>query len=509
MPKQDNNFDSELSKSELSDDALPNGASPEAANELTEDLDTRQLADAEQLTAYLDGELTGQPLADVEQRLLDDADFRNQMQALQTSWDLLDALPKTDDYDAPIHTTLEMVAQAADNDNQARRGLPTWLAIIFGLIAIPAAACWAGYTATHRQNNEPLEQLFVNLPLIENFDRYTYVDLDIEFLEKLESEELFTPEVVSLFPPQDASPQTELDEDINLQPLPETLELRSDRLKSMLPRQLESIQRNRTAFDSLPQARKEALAKFHRELIKHPRRQQLNTTLLSYYDWLKSLGQSARTELLDIADIENRIGNIKQKIEGQNLQAFGKAGATKLPADDAKKVFRWYDELIKKNKQQIRDSAAIVYIDQYKEKFAQAPTAGEVSKVINGPLSQLMTFIFKHDRSLIEPMITVQDISQLKYVLSSEANDILDAGFSVDERNRLIINWIDAANQARFSIDPKTLQGFYDNLADEQRDELDDLSPTDWRNRLIRLYRQYQLDSNSGFDTSQDIYSGG
>ena len=490
-------------------DNKSDGTSPETVNELAGDLDTQQLADAEQLTAYLDGELTGQPLADVEQRLLEDAEFRNKMQSLQASWDLLDALPKTGDYDVPIHTTLEMVAQAADNDNQARRGLPTWLALIFGLIAIPAAACWAGYTTTQRQNKEPLEQLFLNLPLIENFDRYTYVDLDIEFLEKLESADLFTPEVVSLFPPHDASPQIELDEDIHLQPSPQTLELRSDRLKSMLPRQLESIQRNKTAFDSLPQSRRQALAQFHRELVKHPRQQHLKTTLMSYYDWLKSLGQSSRSELLDIANIQERISSIEQKIEGQNLEAFGKAGATKLPADDAEKLFRWYDSLIKKNKQKIRDSAAIVYTDAYKKRFAQDPTRGELNTFTNGPLSQLMAFIFKNDRSLIEPMITVQDISQLKYVLSSEANDILDAGFSVDERTRLIINWIDAANQARFSIDPKTLQAFYDDLADEQRDELDDLSPTDWRNRLIRMYRQYQLDSNSGFDTSQDIYSGG
>jgi len=52
-------------------------------------------ADAEQLTAYLDGELSGEELANVEQRLLDDQAFRGLMQKLQSSWDMLDSLPQT------------------------------------------------------------------------------------------------------------------------------------------------------------------------------------------------------------------------------------------------------------------------------------------------------------------------------------------------------------------------------------------------------------------------------
>ncbi len=479
---------------------------PPASDQQTSE--QKQSADAEQLTAYLDGELSGQELADVEQRLLDDPPFRNLMQKLQASWDLLDSLPQTRSYDAFVRTTMEMVAQAADEDNQThrRRWLPTWLGVLAGFVVIPVAVGWASYSATDRQNKAPLEQLIRDLPLIENFDRYTRVDLDIDFLENLDDADLFTSEVVSLFPTAESSPGPELDKDFSLQPSQETLDERTDRLKLMQPRQLESIKRNKAKFDLLSETRRGELAEFHRVLIRHPRRDEINKTLVAYYDWLKSLGQSERIELLDTPDIPSRIELIADKIEVQNLKAFGKAGATKLPTADAEALFRWYDSLIKAKEKRIRRAAAMIYADTYKKKFNEAPPTSGASSFRRRPLSQLMRFIFKYDRKTINPMINDGDISHLKNRLSPEANAILDAGFSVAERTRLIINWIDAANQSRFSIAPEKLRAFYDGLPDRRRDRLDNLSPADWRNSLIGLYRQQQLDNNAGPDEDQTIF---
>ena len=105
-------------------------------------------------------------------------------------------------------------------------------------------------------------------------------------------------------------------------------------------------------------------------------------------------------------------------------------------------------------------------------------------------------------------MIQDQDISRLKKSLSSEANSILDACFSSADRTWLIINWIDAANQSRSSISQEKLRSFYDGLSDGQRDKLDNLSPADWRNDLIRMYRQRQLGINADFDEDRTIFGG-
>ena len=468
-------------------------------------------ADAEQLTAYLDGELSGEELAGVEQRLLDDESFRDLMQRLQASWDMLDSLPQIGVRDALVRTTMEMVALAADADNEPRRRswLPTWLGVLLGFALIPAAVGWASYLMTTQQNRAPRAELIENLPLIENYDRYTRVDLDIEFLESLDAADLFTSEVISLFPPAKNSAESKLDDDVSLLPSQELFDQRDERLKSMLPRQLESIKRNQAEFDLLSDSQRRGLAEFHRRLIKHPKRDDINQTLVDYYDWLKSLGQSERTELLDTPDIPSRIKLIAAKIKQQNLKAFGKAGATKLPAADAEALFGWYDSLIKQKQKKIRRSAAVVYIDIYKKQRGENPPTSELQSFQRKPLSQLMNFIFKYDRKTINPMIRDQDISRLKNLLSSDANAILDAGFSAAERTRLIINWINAANQSRFSISQEKLRSFYDGLSDRQRDKLDNLSPADWRNDLIRMYRKRQLNLNADFDADPSIFNGG
>ncbi len=468
-------------------------------------------ADAEQLTAYLDGELSGEELAAVEQRLLDDEAFRDLMQRLQSSWDMLDSLPQTGARDAFVRTTMEMVALAADADNETgrRSWLPTWLGMLLAFAVVPAAVGWASYSMTEQQNRAPREELIENLPLIENYDRYTRVDLDIEFLENLDAADLFTSEVISLFPPAKSSAEPKLDDDVSLLPSKELLNQRSARLKSMQPRQLESIKRNKAEFDLLSDSRRQELAEFHRQLVQHPKRDRINQTLVDYYDWLKSLGQSERTELLDMPDIPSRIKLIAAKINQQNLKAFGKAGATKLPAADAEALFGWYDSLIKQKEKKIRRSAAVVYIDIYKKQRGENPPTSELESFQRKPLSQLVGFIFKYDRKTINPMIRDQDISRLKNLLSSDANSILDAGFSAAERTRLIINWIDAANQSRSSISQEKLRSFYDGLSDQQRDELDNLSPADWRNDLIRMYRKQQLDINADFDSGRSIFNAG
>ena len=465
------------------------------------------LADAEQLTAYLDGELSSAEVAEVEQRLFDDENFRKQMRQLHTSWDLLDALPQTRAHDAFVRTTMELVAQVADDENKSG-SFKSGVGLMLFFVALPIVA-WVSYVLTTQQNRIPTIQLLRNLPLIENFDRYEKADLNINFLDKLAQADLFTSDVVSLFPPIESGLKTEVNDDVSLHPSEEKLAQRRARLKSMLPRQLESIKRNKSEFDALSSGRRRAVQEFHQAFVEHPRHQQINSTLVAYYDWLKPLGPSERTALLDTPAGDQRIDLIAAKIERQNLESFGKAGGTKLPTEeDAEALFRWYDQLVKENTGEIRAAVVPAFISNHRKKFAQAPETSEVQEFQRLPLSQLMAFIFKNDRAAISELISDQQISRLKLALSSEANDILDRRYSnAADRTNLIINWINAANLSRFSIAPEKLKSFYAGLSDHQRDELADLAPPDWRNTLIRLYRKDQLSSSSGFDENEAIFS--
>jgi anti-sigma factor RsiW len=63
-----------------------------------------ELPNAEELVAYLDGELPPDDCRRVERRLAEDDDYRQRLRDLDQAWEALDALPATradDDLPAP------------------------------------------------------------------------------------------------------------------------------------------------------------------------------------------------------------------------------------------------------------------------------------------------------------------------------------------------------------------------------------------------------------------------
>jgi hypothetical protein len=93
----------------------------------------------------------------------------------------------------------------------------------------------------------------------------------------------------------------------------------------------------------------------------------------------------------------------------------------------------------------------------------------------------------------MEGLIGENDVDHLRKELSLDANEILDGHESQELQRSLIISWMDAANQAKFNIDPARLREFYEGLAKTRRDELDNLSPSDWKAELKERYRKKRL----------------
>jgi anti-sigma factor RsiW len=74
---------------------------------------SRQL---EEIVAYLDGELSPQESAQVEQRLASDETYRQKLQSLQRAWTALDELPAATLDDRFAQTTMEMIVATARSD---------------------------------------------------------------------------------------------------------------------------------------------------------------------------------------------------------------------------------------------------------------------------------------------------------------------------------------------------------------------------------------------------------
>lgn len=163
---------------------------------LFEDEQTR-----EELVAYLDGELAPEDASRVERRLAEDPVYRQVLQELEKTWDLLDTLPRAEPGEEFTRTTVEMVALSAEADvehfqNQLQRRRR--IAILAAAAAVVTAAL-AGFGGVYWKVTEPNRQLVRDLPVIESMEYYRHAD-SLEFLRRLDQEGLFEGDVSDALP---------------------------------------------------------------------------------------------------------------------------------------------------------------------------------------------------------------------------------------------------------------------------------------------------------------------
>ena len=97
----------------------------------------------ESLVAYLDGELDATERARVEQRLHEDEKYRQRLEELQRSWELLDLLPSPKLSESFCNTTVEMAVVIADERMRADQSWllrRRWLLGLAGTVACVTSA---------------------------------------------------------------------------------------------------------------------------------------------------------------------------------------------------------------------------------------------------------------------------------------------------------------------------------------------------------------------------------
>lgn len=150
----------------------------------------------EEIVAYLDGELDAASAAQVERRMAEDSQYGQRVRDLERAWDALDALQRAEADDGFTRSTVEIVALRAGEDVQqqkssgALRQRMVWAAAT--ILALASSA--AGYIWLSEVLSGPNQQLVRDLPVIERVDEYLHAD-SVEFLQKLQDEELFAGEI--------------------------------------------------------------------------------------------------------------------------------------------------------------------------------------------------------------------------------------------------------------------------------------------------------------------------
>lgn len=144
-----------------------------------------------QLTGYLDGELDDAESQQVERRLGEDERYLRRMQELQKTWDALDVLPRAHATDTFTKSTLELLVDETSLQNRHRlERFWTWPVRLAALAGLPLLALASTFYLSKYYQQQPVDQLVSDLPIIEKLDQYEVID-SLEFLDMLKEEGVF------------------------------------------------------------------------------------------------------------------------------------------------------------------------------------------------------------------------------------------------------------------------------------------------------------------------------
>jgi len=375
------------------------------------------------------------------------------------------------------------------------------------MLGLPLTLFAVAFFATRESIEQPERELIVELQVIVNYDRYDKViknndaEQGIRFLDSIYKRGLFS-EVDELFPVESTDESGEAVEDLVATTVPPSADIiqdRSDRLTSMTDQEREALFVKKQKFEALPEDKQKAIRNFHNLLSNDPNRERLWGSLVSYYDWLKTLRTSELNDLLD-SPIEKRLGKIKMITRSQAEHAFGRLGATSLPFEDAEAFYRWYHLAIAFYNRDIRQQAGEVFSRIRTDKGLPV-LEDDVSRVVSGPMEQLVDFLMRHDRETFGQLITASKrfgLSDLENQLTGSSLQILNDVDSVEGKQELVLRWIEVANKTRFPIQADNLKTFYETLPRVIRDEeLSNKHPDDWYEALTSKYWEAENIVNS------------
>ncbi len=409
---------------------------------------------AEELVAYLDGELSPDDCRRIEERLAADESYRQQLRELDQAWNALDSLPSSKVNDDFARTTMELVTVVAHADatvatahgatSQRRRN--TWFAL-----AALAGSLLGFVTAWLLLPNQNLA-LLQDLPVIQQVDVLQQVE-SIDFIRRLADvvprEQLVTDEAA-------------LDEELQA-------------LKTV---SAASISVRRQWVQALPADEKVILAAEHVRFkdLKPEEQTRLRTleqdtaaagddtqrTMLAYGQWLNQLTAAEKGQLrseLRGQSVDDQARTVRRLVRQQRDQV-----TRRLSADDAKQI----REVLKQ------------IAEERKGELANLRQRGG-----NGPNQR-----FEGMRGAL-PLVARESYEnklwqRIAEGLSPEAKSHLD---SLPERARTWQLWRWVWEAIQVNVDSNDLERFFsEKLGNEDRERFLELSTPEMKAGLERLY---------------------
>jgi hypothetical protein len=405
---------------------------------------TEEIRD-EQLTAYLDGELTLDESKDLEQRLVHDESLRTRLAQLRRSYDLLDEIQETPYNQRFTQSTLELVIKDLKNTGTAAPSASSgpkprwsiWLLICLGTIVVGSVV--GGWTQYSSLRNE-LGDLAIAANLSGLADTYE-VPVAIELAKETVAIELLRLQFAETLIPD----------------VPKSLFDRAAWRQSLTPSQKDQLDQEREQLKSLNKSLQTRFEAMQDRIETEPNSESIQEALRLIGLVMNQIPNSERL-YLERLSLENRIQYLREQMYRSAAMYYF---SNRLSNEDSQQLHAWGDE---------------VFLPAIKNLYQEFDRDRNDERFVNWTLTR---FVRQADAGTKYPF---QDdiIQELASRLSPAANDMLR---KVGKRYEL-----EVLAKCTFEdrlVSDSTLLDFYERIPERIRDSIDLASPSQIR-RIMR-----------------------
>lgn len=449
--------------------------------------------DDELLVSYLDGELSREDEATVENRLVENESLRERLQNLQAGWDLLDELPDSTSSLNLVESTLELVV----TDLELSSPKKSWTLSGFKWPALILATSLLGILVAFFSVNLLKERQYQSelhdLGIVENLDAYLRGS-NIELMRLLAS----SPDWVAMI-----SAGKEIDEFVPENPnaINETSLTEREEVIQQLPiEKLRQLNVRWDRFNALSQKDQSAIRRTAAAVQSQPDAEMLLKTMQIYAVWSQSLPAELRDKIESSDTLSSRAA-IDEAIE-QTQIAISQRSTLKLD-DEAIELIYFALQQIVRYRVERGVQTTIGYIDRFGKRFPEIkdPYFATIAAMVlfNGSATQGSNKNDSNRRAFLlgasgkdrPKPITTSELSTVKLVLPNETLEILDLITHGDALLETITlrAWSEEATRRQFPRrrrEEATYLDRYIATPSRDRDALDLLPPKEILSELSR-----------------------
>ena len=425
---------------------------------------------ADEIVAYLDGELAPQDCRRVESRLATDEEYRQELHELDRAWEALDVLPAPTVDDGFARTTIELACVAAEVDltNHAAAAKAANRNRMWRWLAVGVAAAILGFLAGRALLPHHNEALLADLPAIHQLYVLPYVE-NVDFLRRLSA----------AMPPEQFI-KDEQTFDRNVKELEKansaSLETRREWIQSLpAERKAELADRTRTFNDLEPASEEqEHMRRVMDDIRNATDADKLQKTLVAYGQWLlrhTPAEQELLLEQLHDSPSDKQVHVVRRHIEREERLA-----SRHLSPEDAEKLGREIVQIGQENKGEVLKR--LRKAREGMRKNADEPVALQGSMFV---LAELLRGS-KRDETVERLVKTLSEAERIHWQ-------------TLDRQRKFWQLWIWIQDAMKLKADPEKLEQFFasDKLTPEQRQKLLDKPYADMQADLERMYIRSEL----------------